>query len=144
MNLYQIAKITNAKYKSIQNKKVKRFIIDSRKAKEGDFFIPLKGNNVDGHQFIEDALQKGAYGSFSAKKLNKENILIVEDNLKALTDIGKYKKSFIGTKIAITGTAGKTTTKEILSFLLSYHYPVYYTKGNLNNQIGLHYFCNRS
>ena len=137
MNLHQIANITGAKFKNLSNNKVNRFIIDSRQAKEGDFFVPLKGNNVDGHQFINEVFQKGASGSFSSKNIEKDNILVVDDTLKALTDIAKYKKDFIDIKIGITGTAGKTTTKEILSYLLSHFYPVYYTKGNYNNQIGL-------
>ncbi|EDP74044.1 Mur ligase family protein, partial [Hydrogenivirga sp. 128-5-R1-1] len=137
MNLHQIANITGAKFKNLSNKKVNRFIIDSRQAKKGDFFVPLKGNNVDGHQFIDEVFKKGAFGSFSSKNIEKSNVLVVDDTLKALTDIAKYKKDFIDIKIGITGTAGKTTTKEILSYLLSYFYPVYYTKGNYNNQIGL-------
>lgn len=137
MHLHQIARITGARFKNLADKKVNRFIIDSRRAKEGDLFVPLKGNNVDGHQFIDEVLQKGAAGSFSSKNIGKDNVLIVEDTLKALTDVAKFKKDFIKTKIGITGTAGKTTTKEILSYLLSYFYPVYYTKGNYNNQIGL-------
>ncbi len=137
MYLNQVASITNARFKNLINKKVKRFIIDSRQATEGDFFVPLKGNNVDGHQFIDEVFKKGASGSFSSKNIEKGNVLVVDDTLKALTDIAKYKKDFINIKIGITGTAGKTTTKEILSYLLSYFYPVYYTKGNYNNQIGL-------
>jgi UDP-N-acetylmuramoyl-tripeptide--D-alanyl-D-alanine ligase len=137
MNLQQIANLTDARYFKIEDKKVNRFIIDSRQAQQGDFFVPLKGKNVDGHQFINDALSKGAYGSFSSQNIKKENILVVKDPLKALTDVAKYKRNFIKTRIGITGTAGKTTTKEILCFIISYFHPVYYTKGNYNNHIGL-------
>lgn len=137
MKLSQIAKITNAKAKIKKDCFINKFVIDSRNVNVRDFFIPLKGSNVDGHQFIGDAFKKGACGSFSSKKINLENILFVNDTLDALTEIARYKKNFIKTKIAITGTAGKTTTKELLAFSLGKFYEIYFTKGNLNNQIGL-------
>ncbi|RMA97865.1 UDP-N-acetylmuramoyl-tripeptide--D-alanyl-D-alanine ligase [Hydrogenothermus marinus] len=137
MKISQIAEITEAKVINLKDKDINRFIINSKETQEGDFFVPLKGTKTDGHNFIEDALKKGAYGSFSIKDLNLDNILLVDNPLKALTKIAKYNKQKIKTKIAITGTAGKTTTKEILSFLLSQFEDIYYTKGNYNNHIGL-------
>ncbi len=137
MKLSQIAKITKAKANIKKDKFIKKFVIDSRQIQKDDFFVPLKGSKFDGHQFIEEALKNGASGSFSSKDINLENVLIVKDTLQALTDVAKYKKNLIQTKIAITGTAGKTTTKELLSFALSKFFDIYYTKGNYNNQIGL-------
>lgn len=137
MKLSQIAKITNAKARIKKDCFINKFVIDSKEVSIGDFFVPLKGSKVDGHQFIEDAFKKGACGSFSSKNINLENVLFVNDTLNALTEIARYKKNFIKTKIAITGTAGKTTTKELLAFSLSKFYEIYFTKGNFNNQIGL-------
>ncbi len=137
MRISQILKITGAKCLNIEDKNVERFIIDSRQAQKGDFFVPLKGAHVDGHDFIDDAINKGAYGSFSSKNLTGKNIMLVKDTLKALTQIAKHNKTKIKTKIAITGTAGKTTTKEILALLFSNFTDTYYTQGNFNNHIGL-------
>ncbi|HIE58901.1 MAG TPA: UDP-N-acetylmuramoyl-tripeptide--D-alanyl-D-alanine ligase [Hydrogenothermaceae bacterium] len=137
MKLSQIAKITNAKAKIKEDCFINKFIIDSRDVNIGDFFVPLKGSKLDGHQFIEDAFKKGACGSFSSKNINLANVLFVNDTLNALTEVARYKKNLIKTKIAITGTAGKTTTKELLAFSLGKFYEIYFTKGNFNNQIGL-------
>ena len=137
MKISDIAKITGAKTHKIKDMNIKRFIINSKEAKSGDFFVPLKGSKLDGHDFIEDALNKGAYGSFSSKDIKKENILLVEDTLKALTNVAKYKRKSISTVIGITGTSGKTTTKELANLILSQHFKVSSTLGNYNNHIGL-------
>ncbi len=116
---------------------VEKFVIDSRKSQEGSFFVPLKGSKADGHDFIEDALKKGASGYFSSIKVSYKNGILVDDPLEALTEVGRFKRSFLDKAIGITGTSGKTTTKEILKFLLSDTFKVYATEGNYNNEIGL-------
>lgn len=119
------------------NMKIKGFSIDSRKIENGEIFVALKGNNFDGHQFIEDAISKGALGYFTEKEIKLKNGIFVNNTLNALTEIGKHKRKWLKTTIGITGTAGKTTTKELLKFVLAKDFKTYATKGNYNNQIGL-------
>ncbi|NPA52485.1 MAG: UDP-N-acetylmuramoyl-tripeptide--D-alanyl-D-alanine ligase [Aquificae bacterium] len=137
MKLSQIAKITNAKISHLKDDYIKNFVINSKDIESGDFFVPLKGTKLDGHDFIDDAFKRGAYGSFSSKPIEKENVFIVKDTLEALTDIARYKRKNIPKIIGITGTSGKTTTKEIAKFLLDKHFRLSSTQGNFNNHIGL-------
>ncbi len=138
MYLSEIAEITNGKLINLKrDKKVKRFVIDSRKVNNNSFFVPLKGQNTDGHQFIENSIERGAVGYFSEKPLKNQNGILVENNLKALTEIGKYKREKLSKVIGITGTSGKTTTKELLKLVLSQYFNVYGTEGNYNNEIGV-------
>jgi UDP-N-acetylmuramoyl-tripeptide--D-alanyl-D-alanine ligase len=120
--------------------------IDSRKANEKTLFIPLKGSRRDGHSFIENAIQRGARGFLYSKPLNPQKFLKgrafavkINSTLEALRELARFKRqNFKGEKIiAITGTAGKTTAKEIVAFLLSTVFSTYKTPGNLNSQIGL-------
>ncbi len=116
-----------------------RFIIDSREAQAGDFFIPLKGEHTDGHKYIQSALEKGAIGFITSdsKYLKFPNGILVEDTLSALEEIAKYRAKFPKFKIAITGSAGKTTTKELMALVLEDAGNVYKNPGNYNNEIGL-------
>ncbi len=103
-----------------------RISIDTRTIKPGDLFIPIKGPNFDGHDFIEEAKRKGA------------KVLDVKDGLKALQDLArKHRNKFKIPIIGITGSCGKTTTKEMLASILSQKYPVLKNEENLNNEIGV-------
>jgi len=117
--------------------------IDSRNIEDGYLFIPIKGERFDGHSFIESALSNGARGTLTNKKMDgkissKKCIIMVEDTLKALQDVAKYflKKANIPV-VAVTGSTGKTTTKELIYSVLSQKYKVLKNKGNFNNHIGL-------
>lgn len=122
---------------------------DSRTARKGDLFIPLKGPNFDGHDFIHAALKKGAAGSFISKPLKnlpKDKAIIVlpkkpgkfYPTLRALFSVaGLYRKKF-GTKIvAVTGSSGKTTTKDMIHAVLSKKARTLKTEENFNNEIGV-------
>jgi UDP-N-acetylmuramoyl-tripeptide--D-alanyl-D-alanine ligase len=138
MDLAQLKKIVNGEFLNlVENKKINRFEIDSRRVKEGDFFIPLKGQNADGHQYIEDAIEKGAVGYFSEKPLNFKNGILVKDTYQALVEVGKYKRNQVKAVIGITGTSGKTSTKELMNYVLSNLASTYATQGNYNNEIGV-------
>lgn len=138
MKLKEILDVTCGKPLNVNpNIKVEEFVIDSRKAKKGSFFIPLKGTKADGHDFIEHAVKSGAVGFFTERQINGKNGILVEDSLKALTDIGKFKRKNISQVVGITGTSGKTTTKEIAKIVLSEFFRVSSTYGNYNNHIGL-------
>lgn len=113
--------------------------IDSRKIQKGDIFIPLKGDNVDGHHFIRDALDKGASLVFSEQN-NDENqkIIPVRSTLKTLGTIAaNWRSTFTGSIIGITGSNGKTTTKDLIAAILSNKFQCTHTEGNLNSTIGL-------
>ena len=140
MKIKDILEITNGKGINLKSpdKNISRFCIDSRKIKKGDFFVPLVGEKFDGHNFIRDSLEKGAVGYFTEKEsFNYPNGILVNSTLQALIDIGIYKRKKLKSAIAITGTAGKTTTKEVAKFVLSKFFKTYGTTGNFNNQIGL-------
>lgn len=120
---------------------------DSRHIVKGDLFIAIKGEKFDGHDFVPDVLAKGA-AAVVVSKLFKEipavRQIVVPDTLEAYGKIGAYVRSqFKGTVIGLTGSAGKTTTKEELKFILSKFAPVYATSGNFNNFVGVPYtLCN--
>lgn len=114
--------------------------IDSRNINPGDMFIALKGENFDGHDFIKNAVDNGAALVITHKPLAECDIpyILVEDTLKALQDIaGYYRKKFQIPFIAVTGSSGKTTTKDMIASVLSQKYNVLKTEGNFNNEIGL-------
>ena len=116
--------------------RIKKFSIDSRQVEKGDFFVPIKGNRYDGHRFIKDAVKKGALGFFTQKKDPHPNSLHVKNTLEALITVGKHKRKKLSFAVGITGTSGKTTTKELLDFVLSDFFKTYSTPKNLNNEIG--------
>ena len=114
---------------------------DSRNINAGNLFIPLKGENFDGHDYIIDALNKEASISLTHKDITQKTdktIIKVEDTLKALGDIAAYWRSrFNIPLVAITGSVGKTSTKDMISAILSQKYNVLKNEGNFNNEIGL-------
>ncbi|MGE5633003.1 MAG: UDP-N-acetylmuramoyl-tripeptide--D-alanyl-D-alanine ligase [Caulobacteraceae bacterium] len=113
---------------------------DSRKVNKGDMFIALKGESFDGHDYIDKAIECGAALVVSQKPLERAGVpyILVKDTLKALQDIARYyKKRFTIPFIAVTGSSGKTTTKDMIAAVLSRKYKVLKTEGNLNNAIGL-------
>lgn len=126
--------------------------IDSRTIKKGDTFIAIKGNNFDGHDFIGQALRKGCScvirgaGERGARdegrKTKKEklgvSVIEVKDTIKALGDIARYQRQKINMPvIAVTGSAGKTTVKDMISWVLSKKFNVLSNEGTKNNHIGL-------
>lgn len=115
---------------------------DSRNCPEGSLFIALKGDNFNGNSFAEKALKEGCSYAVvdEVQYANPENkrIILVEDCLKTLQLLANYHRRQLGTKvIGITGTNGKTTTKELIAAILSQSHNVLYTQGNLNNHIGV-------
>lgn len=116
--------------------------IDSRQIGPGNLFVPLKGENTDGHQFAEKALSQGAGAVFWQKSEphppQDERILIVEDTLEALQKLAASYRSELDLKVVgITGSNGKTSTKDMTAAVLEQTYSVQKTEGNFNNHIGL-------
>lgn len=113
---------------------------DTRKLQPGDIFFALKGPNFNGNQFAHQALQAGAAYAVvdEAPAQPHERIIVVEDALATLQQLAKHhRQQFDIPFIAITGSNGKTTTKELVYAVLSSSYKTYTTQGNLNNHIGV-------
>ena len=113
---------------------------DTRSLKKGDLFFALKGPNFNGNQFAERALELGAAYVIADEQLfaANEKVILVDDVLTALQDLAKHHRQHFNIPfIAITGSNGKTTTKELVHAVLSSHFICYTTQGNLNNHIGI-------
>jgi UDP-N-acetylmuramoyl-tripeptide--D-alanyl-D-alanine ligase len=116
---------------------------DTRKLKAGDIYLALKGPNFNGNIFAEKALEAGASYAIvdepqEADAKWNDKILLVEDGLKCLQQLAKHhREQFTIPFIGITGSNGKTTTKELVAAVLSSHFKTYTTQGNLNNHIGV-------
>lgn len=116
---------------------------DSRKIEKGGLFVPLKGAR-DGHEFIQQAMDNGAVATFWSLEASKApsgiRVILVDDPLKAMQDLAKYYLAKVGAEVvAITGSNGKTTTKDLTASVLAQKYQTYKTQGNYNNNIGLPY-----
>lgn len=118
-----------------------RITTDTRKIEEGQIFFALKGANFDGNSYALEALNQGAkYAVVDDTSLESKhkNIILVEDVLTTLQELALYHRRKLNIPIlAITGSNGKTTSKELIKEVLSKKYRVAYTKGNLNNHIGV-------
>jgi len=118
------------------------YSIDSRTLNPGDLFFALVGDRFDGHDYVQRALEKGAVAAVvqAERSVNADpqRLLPVDDTLKALQSLGKAARRLWGKPLlAVTGSAGKTTTKDLLAHVLSMRFRVMKTTGNLNNHIGL-------
>jgi UDP-N-acetylmuramoyl-tripeptide--D-alanyl-D-alanine ligase len=118
---------------------------DTRKLKQGDIFFALKGGNFNGNVFAKQAIESGAAYAVIDEKVPIDigieipgKTILVDDVLTALQQLAKYhREQFKIPFIAITGSNGKTTTKELIHAVLSSSYKTYTTEGNLNNHIGI-------
>lgn len=114
--------------------------IDTRKITKGCLFICIKGERFDGHSFAEEALEKGAAAVMIHKAVEglNGNYVMVENTSKALLNLGGYYRSKFNLHlVGLTGSVGKTTTKEFTYLVVSSKYKSIKTQGNLNNEIGL-------
>jgi len=116
-----------------------RINTDSRAIKPGDVFVALKGERFDGHDFIADVASAGAAAVVVSTKQNVDiPQIVVDDTLRALGCIARMnRRNFHGKLVALTGSAGKTTTKDMIASVLSQAGSVLSTSGNLNNEIGV-------
>ena len=116
-------------------------ITDSRKIKNNCIFFSLQGSNFNGNKFAKSAIENGAmYAVIDEEKYfeNKENYILVDNSLATLQQLANFHRKKVKTKIiGITGSNGKTTTKELINSVLKTHFKTYCTKGNLNNHIGV-------
>lgn len=143
MNLNEIIKITKGKLISGENNNqiLGKLCVDSRIIEQNDIFVAIKGNNTDGNNYIKDIIDKVSL-IITTKNITSQSktpIIKVKNEYKAITKIGEYNRTKYINKplIAITGSVGKTTTKELISQILSTKYNVLKTNGNQNNELGV-------
>ncbi len=118
----------------------RHIVTDSRKAGPGDLFFALRGDRFDGNQFARQALEQGAAYAIvdDPAVCTDERYLLVEDVLQALQQLAlRFRRHFSIPVVAIAGSNGKTTTKDLVSAVMGSHYPTHYTQGNFNNHIGV-------
>lgn len=127
------------KSNELKVKEVSDIVTDNRKVTEGSMFIAIKGNRTDGHNFINSAYESGALCVIAEKDIKSDKPYIIVDNsLVAIKQIARYYRKNLDIKVVgITGSVGKTSTKEIISSVLSEKYNVLKTEGNFNNELGL-------
>lgn len=121
-------------------REVTGIVTDSRKIVPGNLFVPLRGEKTDGHRYISQVLAAGALASLSEEELEEQpgNYILVESALEAMQKIAAFYRNMLGLKVVgITGSVGKTSTKEMIAAVLSQHFRVHKTAGNFNNHIGL-------
>lgn len=146
MNLENI--LNNIEYLNVYNKNnilIEGFSKDTRTIAENEFFVAIKGEKYDGNEFVFEALKKGASGAIMDASIVDEKIIntgkpivLVEDSIFALQKLAQYKRSLYDIPVvAITGSVGKTSTKDIVASVVSQKYKCLKTEGNLNNHIGL-------
>ncbi len=140
MNILELAEIVDGEINNFYyiNRKIKNFSIDTRTLKRNEVFIALKGEKSDGHNYLKDIKHATCLIVSNNFESDKFPIIRVNDTLEALKKIGEYyRHHFDGQVIAITGSNGKTTTKELLGSMLNYKGKTFKTYKNNNNIIGL-------
>lgn len=143
MSLINIARACGGTYigdERRQNVEIAGVVIDSRQVEDGFLYIPMRGERVDGHKFIPDVFARGASAVLSEVRLENPAgpYILVESCPQALKDIAEYYRLTLEIKIVgITGSVGKTSTKEMIAAVLGQKYNVLKTEGNFNNEIGL-------
>src|SRR5437867_9373103 len=141
--LSRIAEFVSASGSYDGNVIAQRYSIDSRTIQPGDLFFAVKGERLDGHDFVEQALSKGAIAAVVRKDqlgryLVNTPLLPVADTLVALQTLATAVRRLWGKPlVGVTGSAGKTTTKEAIAHVLSTRYRVLKSEGNFNNHFGL-------
>lgn len=146
IKISEALKILNGEFKGncTIDKYIKGVSIDSRNTHENNLFIPIKGMTVNGHSYISDAIKNGA----AATLWNKDEpnppedmgVILVDDTVKALQELSKaYRNSLNAKIVGITGSNGKTSTKDITAAILSHKFKTQKTMGNFNTEIGVPY-----
>lgn len=137
MTLNEVIKIVNGKTNLNSEEEINEIKTDTRKINKGDIFVALNGKNYDGHEFIGEALRKGAVACI-VEYGDNEKCIEVDNSIYALYSLGNYMRNKYNIPlIAITGSNGKTTTKELLYHVLSSEYNVLKNDGSKNNVIGV-------
>ena len=146
MNIKEILEVTGGELiNGDETLIIEDFSKDTRTIKQGDLYVGIKGEKFDGNEYYKIAYENGAIATIlDSKTLDEEelkkysNVILVEDSIKALQDLAKHKREKYDIPvIAVTGSVGKTSTKDMIASVLSRKYNVLKTQGNNNNHIGL-------
>ena len=150
MKIKEILQATKGKLiQGNEEEEINEFCRDTRIIKEGAAYIGIKGENFDGNTLWKNAFENGAstvilqgidFSKENLEKYQNENIIVVEDTIEALADIATYRRMLFGKDfpvIGVTGSVGKTSTKDIIANVVSQKYKTLKTQGNNNNNIGL-------
>lgn len=141
MKVYEIVEATRGILVSgNKDDEINFFSQDSRQMTNGGMYIPLKGERFDGHNFIESAFQTGAQAIISEKDVNYEDKIVikVKDTYQALKDMASYLRNHRPVKVVgVTGSVGKTSTRDMVYSVVKQKYKTLKTEGNYNNEIGL-------
>ena len=141
IELEKVVEVLNGKYfgdKGLKGRSLSGVSVDSRIIKEGEMFFALKGENFDGFDFLEEAIKKSGVPAVADKEVGKSETIIVEDALGALGDLSAYYKKITDVfTIAVTGSYGKTTTKDFIGSIFSGKYSTLVSFKNYNNLIGV-------
>ena len=143
LTLGDIAEACGGEYigeKSKLTTAVKSVVIDSRLVEEGSLFVAIKGERTDGHLYIEKAYESGAVCAISEQVISADNpYILVRSSEQAIKDIAEYYRSLFYNieVVGITGSVGKTSTKEMIASVLSQEFVVHKTQGNFNNELGV-------
>jgi UDP-N-acetylmuramoyl-tripeptide--D-alanyl-D-alanine ligase len=143
LSISRISELVQASGEFDGNALATGYSIDSRTLQPGDLFFAVKGERLDGHDYVEGALAAGACAAVVRKDATsrfavKTNLLAVDDTLVALQSLGAAVRRIWGKKlVAVTGSAGKTTTKETIAHVLASKLRVHKSRGNFNNHFGL-------
>lgn len=141
MKVYEIVEATRGILVSgNKDDEINFFSQDSRQMTNGGMYIPLKGERFDGHNFIESAFQTGAQAIISEKNVNYEDKIVikVKDTHQALKDMASYLRNHRPVKVVgVTGSVGKTSTRDMVYSVVKQKYKTLKTEGNYNNEIGL-------
>ena len=139
MLIKEIVEATKGKLLSgNENDEVSVFCQDTRKINEGDMYIPLIGERTDGHLYIEQAFKNGASTIITDREVDykDKNVILVKDTYQAMVDMAKYIRFSRNVKIVgVTGSVGKTSTKDMIYSVVSTKYKTLKTLGNYNNHI---------
>jgi len=138
MTLAEIVKAVDGSFGYPSDAFVESISTDTREKIENSVFIALKGANFDGHDFAKKAMEQGAKAVITERAVESAKCIIVDSTRKALLDLATYYRSkFNIPLVGITGSVGKTTTKEMISLVVSEKFETLKTEGNYNNEIGL-------
>lgn len=147
MTLREVATALGLHPEAYADADITNITIDSREAGEGTLFFAIKGERFDAHDFVPDVLAKGAAAAVCSRPVEgvpPEKLLLVDDTRLAFLALAKYYRAkFAIPVVGLTGSVGKTTTKEMVAAVLSQKYRTLATQGNFNNEIGLPKMCFR-
>lgn len=139
IKLYEIVEAVRGSFGYPADTDVTQVSTDTRTIQQGAVFVCIKGERFDGHDFAAQAIEKGAVAAVAERPIDGVKCIIVDNTLKALGDIARYYRQRFGELrlVGVTGSVGKTSTKEMISLVLSEKYDTLKTQGSLNNEIGL-------